>query len=155
MGKLKSYFPSLKFMLLLDGLYANGPAMEQCKKSGWQYMIVLQDSSLKSVWEEFYLLKDMQSDNRYSMIWNGRRQKFCWVNDIEYTYENNKSVKVHVVVCEETWNEVNSETAEIEEKHSRHVWISSEPLHFGNIHKRCNLAARYRWGIEDSFNLDP
>ena len=152
--KLKSYFPSLNFMILIDGLYANGPAMDLCRDYGWQYMIVLKDSCLKSVWEEFNSLKDIQSDNRYSMIWKERKQKFYWVNDIEYTYENNKSIKVHVIVCEEAWEEINSETGDTEEKHARHVWISSEPLNVLNVHRRCNLAARYRWGIEDSFNTE-
>jgi hypothetical protein len=108
-------------MIIVDGLYANGPAMELCKESGWQYMIVLKDSCLKSVWEEFNSIKTIQSDNIYSMIWKGRKQKFYWINDIEYIYGNNKSIKIHMVVCEESWEEVNPETAEIEEKHSRHV----------------------------------
>ena len=29
--RLKQYFPRLPVMLLLDGLYPNGPLMEQCR----------------------------------------------------------------------------------------------------------------------------
>jgi hypothetical protein len=50
--KLKGFFPKLKVIVLLDGLYPNGDVFELCRSYKWQYMIVLQDDSLKSVWEE-------------------------------------------------------------------------------------------------------
>jgi hypothetical protein len=31
---------------------------------------------------------------------------------------------------------------------SHHAWISSKPLCKWNVHERCNLGARHRWGIE-------
>ena len=36
---------------------------------------------------------------------------------------------------------------------SRHAWLSSE-LKSYNIHERCNLGARYRWGIEANFLVE-
>ncbi len=51
--RLKTYFPRLPIILLLDGLYANGPIMEQCQKNHWQFMIDLKGDSLPSAWEEF------------------------------------------------------------------------------------------------------
>jgi len=57
-------------------------------------------------------------------------------------------------VCEETWEEVDPGSAEIVEKHSRHAWISSEPLNRDNVHERCNLGARHRWGIEGGFLVE-
>jgi hypothetical protein len=33
-------------------------------------------------------------------------------------------------------------------KRARHAWLSSEPLNKQNVHERCNLGARHRWGIE-------
>ncbi len=60
---------------------------------------------------------------------------------------------VHVVVCEESWEEV-SEEAQIETKDSCHVWLSSRPLNPGNVHTRCNLGARHRWGIEVGFLVE-
>ncbi|MEW6622682.1 MAG: hypothetical protein AB1420_06080 [Bacillota bacterium] len=50
--RLKQEFPKLPFTLLLDGLYANGPVMKVCRKNKWEFMIVLKDKSLPSVWEE-------------------------------------------------------------------------------------------------------
>lgn len=56
--------------------------------------------------------------------------------------------KKFVVVCEEKWEEV-SEKGDIVTKTSRHAWISSEPISQKNVHTRCNLMGRKRWGIEN------
>ena len=147
--RLKTYFPRLPILLLLDGLYANGPIMEQCHKNHWQFMIVLKDASLATVWEEFYALLELTPENNTIQTWGTRRQQFKWVNQIEYDYGANKCniITVHVVTCDETWEEVN-EQGEIVTKHSHHAWISSRPLNRNNLHERCNLGARHRWGIE-------
>jgi hypothetical protein len=34
------------------------------------------------------------------------------------------------------------------------VWLSSQPLDSYNVHERCNLGARQRWGIETSFLVE-
>ncbi len=148
--RLKQLFPRLPIMVLLDGLYATGPVMEICRKNKWQFMIVLQDKSLPSVWEEFYGLKQLEKNNRFAMKWGNRRQRFEWINNIEYYYGPNrrKRLIVHVVVCEETWEEIDSETCAPVVKTSRHAWLSSKPLNKRNVHERCNLGARHRWGIE-------
>jgi hypothetical protein len=39
-------------------------------------------------------------------------------------------------------------------KTSRHAWLSSEPLSQNNVHERCNLGARQRWGIEAGFLVE-
>jgi hypothetical protein len=147
--RLKSYFPRLPILLLLDGLYANGPIMAQCIKHHWQFMIVLKDDSLSTLWEEFNSLLKLLPKNLYRMKWGIRCQEFNWVNNIEYFFGANDCNKttVHVVTCDETW-EVIDKTGEIESKHSRHAWISSRPLNRNNLHERCNLGARHRWGIE-------
>jgi len=149
--RLKQYFPRLAVMVLLDGLYPNGPLMEQCRGYGWQYMIVLPDNCLSTVWQEVEGLRPLQAENQHGRSWRGRRQQFWWVNQIRYEYQNNrKSLAVHVVVCEESWEEVDRDSAQIVTKHSRHAWISSEPLRWDTVHERCNLGARWRWGIEIS-----
>jgi hypothetical protein len=155
-GRLKSCFPRLPILVLLDGLYPNGPVMQLCRQYHWQYMIVLQDDSLPSVWEEVEGLGKLQVNNHLERTWGNRRQRFRWVNDIEYRYGDTERKKqiVHVVICQETWEEVDSETALIVQKQSRHAWISSEPLSYQNVHERCNLGARHRWGIESSFLVE-
>ncbi len=36
----------------------------------------------------------------------------------------------------------------------KYAWISSRPIHRLNVHTRCNLGARYRWGIEAGFLVE-
>jgi hypothetical protein len=155
-ARLKQEFPRLPILVLLDGLYPNGPLMELCLKYNWQFMIVLQDGSLKSVWEEFAGLGKLQTNNKASMQWGGRRQQFSWVNGIVYYYEPNdrKSVRINVVSCDETWEEIEDKTSRSIFKRSKHAWISSEAITKKNLHERCNLAARHRWGIESGFLVE-
>jgi hypothetical protein len=147
-ARLKSEFKRLPILLLLDGLYPNGPVLEICGNNHWDFMIVLQDGNLSSVWEEYEGLKKLLPENRYQQKWGNRRQRFRWVNDIEYYYDRFKKQMVHVVVCEENWKEVDSDSGEVVTKTSRHAWISGQALQSNNIHQRCNLAARHRWNIE-------
>lgn len=155
--RLKKQFSHLPIMVLLDGLYATGPVMDICRKNNWQFMIVLQDKSLPSVWEEFYGLKQLDNkNNRFAMKWGNRKQQFEWINNILYYYGKNqkKRIGVHVVVCKETWEEIDPETCESVTMSSRHAWLSSNPLNKSNVHKRCNLGARHRWGIETSILVE-
>lgn len=112
-------------------------------------LIVLQADSLSTVWEEFYSLLALQGENKHQQTWGKRRQQFRWVNNIEYYFGNNERYKIslHVVTCDEEWEEVD-DNGEIITKHSHHAWISSRPLNRNNLHERCNLGARHRWGIE-------
>jgi len=155
--RLKEAFPRTHFMVLLDGLYANGPVMEICSNYNWQFMIVLQDGSLPYVWEEYRGLKKLLGkEDRLENTWADRRQKFHWVNDIDYRYGANRRKKqtVHMVVCEESWEEADAETGKILIKRSRHVWLSSEPMDRCNVVPRCNQAARHRWGVESGLLVE-
>jgi hypothetical protein len=149
-ARLKQSFSHLPIMVLLDGLFATGPVMELCRKNNWQFMIVLQDKSLPSVWEEFHGLKQLEKNNNFVMKWGNRKQRFEWINNIEYCFGQNqrKRLVVHVVVCRETWEEIDPDTCEPITKTSCHAWLSSKPLNLYNVHERCNLGARHRWGIE-------
>lgn len=155
-ARLKDYFPRLPILLLLDGLYPNGPLMSLCRQYHWQYMIVLPDKCLPSVWEEVEALKPRQAHHQGKrQTWRGRQQHFWWVNDICYCYDHDrKSLPVHVVGCEERWQEVDPDSGEIVAKQTRHVWLSSHRLRRENVHERCNLGARHRWGIEVSMQVE-
>ena len=154
--RLKAEFPTLKIMLLLDGLYANGPVMQQCRRYHWQYMIVLKDGALPSVMREFEALAELEPEQRHAMIWKGRTQRFRWANDIEYEYGPNgrTRLRLHVVECREKWHKIDTVNALEIEMNSKHVWISSVPLTRWNLHERCNLGARNRWIIETSFLVE-
>jgi hypothetical protein len=84
-ARIKAYFPRLPILLLLDGLYPNGPLMALCRKSQWQFMIVLPDKCLAAVWEEVEALKPRLPHHRKHQHWHGRQQRFWWVNDITYS----------------------------------------------------------------------
>lgn len=154
--RLKEAFPRQRIMVLLDGLYANGPVITLCRNNGWQYMIVLKDGSLPSAWEEANGLRPLLPDNRHEMTWGARQQSYWWVNDIEYTYDKGprRPETIHVVVCDEIWEEVDPKSCEIVTKHSRHAWISSQPIRARDLHERCNLCARHRWEIETSILVE-
>jgi hypothetical protein len=155
-ARLKNCFPRLPILLLLDGLYPNGPVMELCGRYQWQYMIVLQDHSLPSVWEEVRGLGRLQADQHWEQNWGNRKQRFQWVNGIPYDYgvHARKWQTVHVVICRENWQELDRHSNATVEKTSRHVWISSQALSRDNLHERCNLGARHRWGIESNLLVE-
>ena len=153
--RIKTAFPRLPMMLLLDGLYAQGPVMQRCRDYNWQFMIVLKDGSLPTAWQEYHSLLDLQPGNEHRQNWGNRRQQFRWVNHIRYEYGPNarRHIDIHVVLCNEQWEEVDEHNAIIT-KTAKHAWISSRPLKGANVHERCNLAARYRWGIESNFLVE-
>ena len=157
--RLKKYFSHLPILLLLDGLYPNGPIIELCRQNNWDFMMVFQDDSLPTVWEEFEGLKGYQGQNRLAQKWGDRQQHFSWVNGIEYSYKDpatgkTKTQKVHVVVCQESWEEIAPGSTQVVQKTSKHAWLSDQPLHRANVHERCNLGARHRWGIESGILVE-
>lgn len=58
-----------------------------------------------------------------------------------------------MVVCEESREEIDKDGTLVS-KYKRHCWISSKPLNAGNVHERCNLGTRHRWGIEEGFLVE-
>ena len=152
--RLKTLFPGLPILLLLDGLYANGPVMQRCRGYHWQFMIVLKDKDLSTVWQEFHALHALkpQASQR---CWGRRQQHFSWVNDIDYAFGSNgrQHLKLNVVVCEESWERVDDQARTVTET-SRHAWLSSQPISQDKVHERCNLGARHRWGIEAGFLVE-
>jgi hypothetical protein len=155
-ARLKARFPRLPLLILLDGLYANGPVMALCRQYHWQFMIVLQNNSLPAVWEEARSIKGLEPQQQFEQTWGDRRQHFWWVNEIDYCYgpHERKRQRTHVVVCEERWQTLDRMSNQIVDKQARHAWVSSEPLTRVNIHQRCNLGGRHRWAIESQFLVE-
>lgn len=152
--RLKKEFPRLKLTLLLDGLYANGPAIDTCRKYRWEFAIVLKEGSLPLVWHEAKGLMrlDGEGEHRLEQTWRGRHQVFRWVNGIEHEYgqgRHRKYLKIHLVVCNESWSDVDKD-GNVVVRNIRHAWILDEPITRKNVHSRCNLAARKRWLHENN-----
>ena len=120
---IKQAFPRLPLMLLLDGVYPNEPIMERCRSYHWDFMIVLKDGSVRSIWEEYDSLLHEQQENRMRQNWGERRQHFQWVNAIRYEYgpNANKSIDLHVVVCRKQWEALDPDTLEIVTKENKHA----------------------------------
>lgn len=156
-ARISKKFPRLKIAVVADGLFTNGPAIDLLKSKGWQYMITLKDDSLKNVWGQFYENMKIEKDiNTFHQIWGNREQTFYYSNEIEYKYEQDGKVKrteVHVIVCEETWEELKIDET-IEKMYSKYAWISDQALTKKNIHTRCNLMGRLRWWIESNILLE-
>ena len=151
--RIKKAFPRLPILLLLDGLYAQGPVMERCLNYNWQFMIVHKDGCLPTMWDEYRGLLLFEKNNECRQRWGGRKQHFRWVNNIRYEYGDNKHITLNMVVCHEEWLDADINAQEVTIK-SKHAWLSSHPLRCENVHTRCNLGARYRWGIEAGFLVE-
>ncbi|MDR1223039.1 MAG: hypothetical protein LBL07_09230 [Tannerella sp.] len=55
--KLKKQYPRLPVCILADGLYPNNTVFDICQSNDWKYILVLQDTMLKSVQEEVDLIR--------------------------------------------------------------------------------------------------
>lgn len=151
--RIKKRFPKLKICVTMDGLYACGPVIKTCREYGWDYMLVFKEGSMKDGWREAMGLISLTPENTMKRRCGGRNQVYRWINDIEYTYGNNgrRKEQLHVVVCEETWEETSQTTGKTTTKSTRYVWISGKELTKTNVETRCLKIGRYRWKIENNF----
>ena len=155
-ARLKKTFPRLKVLVVADGLYPNGPIIDHCRRYKpcrrykWDFMIVLPDDCLKSVWTEAEALQRLEPENCLSTSWGDRQQRFRWTNGIEYRYGQNERQRLclHLVVGEERWTTRDQAGNEIEHQ-ARFAWVSGAPLSAKNVTDRCNRAARHRWDSEE------
>ncbi len=152
--RLKQWFPRRRLLLVMDGLYPNGPVMAQCDAYAWDYLIVLPRGCLPSVWEEVDGLRrlDTTGENRCEHKWGDRQQVFTWVNDIEYTWREDGHIRrrlVHVALCTERWTD-----ADGVEHQTTWAWLSRRRLDADNVVARCNRAGRHRWAIEAEFLVE-
>ncbi len=154
--RLKENFPGMKISLILDGLYPNGPVFTLCRKYKWDFMITLKDGSLKELWEDAKGIMRLEPENELIQDYGDRRQEFHWANHLEHTYSYTseqgipvtKTERVNLVVCNESWVEHTMKGKT--NKRTKFAWVSAKALTIENVHRRCNLAGRYRWFIENN-----
>ncbi|MDR1531389.1 MAG: transposase family protein [Clostridiales bacterium] len=60
--KLKAAFPRLPVCLTMDSLYACEPVFQICGQNNWRYIIRFKDGSIKTVAEEFHVLKNLEAE---------------------------------------------------------------------------------------------
>lgn len=147
-ARLKKLFPRQHLTIVADGLYPNGPVMSLCRKNKWDFMIVLPSDCLKTVWEEAKGIHRLEPEQSRTNQWGDRDQEFWWANNIQYEWRDAAghyhSILIHVVVCEESWEE------DGEPCQSTWAWVSGKPLTRKNILVRCNYIGRHRWDIEEN-----
>ena len=151
--RIKKRFPKLKIAVTMDGLYACGPVLKTCRDYGWDFMLVFKEGSMKDVWREAMGLIKFTPENILKRHCGGRNQVYRWINDLEYAYGNNGRSKeqLHVVICEETWEETSRITGKTELKSTRYAWLSGKEITKTNVETRCLKIGRYRWKIENNF----
>ena len=154
--RIKKRFPKLKISVAMDGLYACGSVIRKCREYKWDYMLVLKEGSIKDVWKEAKALMKLNPEESHSGEYGRRKQNYKWANDIEYSYGENGRLKetLHVVICEETWEETSRNTGKTETKSTTYAWISGKELKKSNVEKRCMKLGRYRWKIENNFLVE-
>ncbi len=151
--RLKEWVPRRRLLLVLDGLYPNGPLMTLCHQYHWDYLIVLPRDSLPQVWAEVEGLRrlDTAGEQRRAYHWGDRIQEFTWVNAILDAWREagrTKSRRVHVALCHETWVDARGS------HNTDWAWLSGQPLTAQTIVSRCNRAGRHRWAIEANFLVE-
>lgn len=151
--RIKKRFPKLKISVTMDGLYACGPVIKTCNEYGWDYMLVFKEGSMRDVWREAMGLIRLTPENILKRHCGGRNQAYRWINNVEYTFGNNGRGKaqLHVVICEETWEETSRTTGKTTSNSTRYVWISGKEISKTNVETRCLKIGRYRWKIENNF----
>ncbi len=141
--KLKKAFPKLPIILILDGLFAEGPMFQTCKTNKWEFMIVLKDKDLSSVNQEFRNLKVLQPENSRTIRKDGVSQCFTWCNEIDYWDTKKLKHRLNVLECREIANG----------KNTKYQWISSIPITSDNVAELARTG-RSRWVIENQgFNV--
>jgi len=154
--KIKKRFPRLKIAVVLDGLYACGPVIRICRDNNWDYMLVLKEDALKDVWHEAMGLMRLEPKDSLECIWGNRRQIYRWANGVEYCHGENGRYResLHVVICEESWEETDRHTGKAEVLTTRYAWISGQRITESNVFKRCTYMGRYRWKIENNILVE-
>ena len=151
--RIKKRFPKLKISVTMDGLYACGPVIKTCREYGWDYMLVFKEGSMRDAWREAMGLIRLTPENILKRHCGGRNQVYRWINDVEYAFGNKGRcmARLHVVVCEETWEETSRTTGITVSNSTRYVWISGKEISKTNVETRCLKIGRYRWKIENNF----
>jgi len=127
--RIKSTYKRLPICILGDSLYACNGVFQLCEEYNWKYLIRFKEGRIKSIINEFHVLKKME-DNKHL-------PEISWVNDISYN--------VHAV-------NVLEYTPKKEKAAFPYTFISNIKVTKKNA-QRLVGAGRSRWKIEnEGFN---
>ena len=143
--RLKKNYPQLSLCLCFDALYANGTAMDICRKNYWKYFITFKEGSLPALWQEYQSLLAMCPKNRKTRTTeDGVRQTFAWVGQLEHVDDQKRRHRVNAFQCQE--------------KHDGQTrffaWLTNWSVNGESVATLGNRGGRCRWKIEnEGFNL--
>lgn len=92
---LKKKYPKLPICLLGDSLYACEPVFEICNKNGWKYLMRFKEGRIKSVAEEFNVLKGTETKTNLN---EKETMVSTWINDIVYNQRTVNLIETEVEV---------------------------------------------------------
>jgi hypothetical protein len=143
--RLKKDFPQLLLCLCLDGLYANGTALDLCEKNHWMYFITFKEGSLPAVWKDYQALLEASPENRKSHTTeDGVHQTFGWVEGLEYVDDQGRQQQFNAFQCQERDGDEKGFFA----------WLTNFSLRPDTVATLGNQGARCRWKIENQgFNI--
>jgi hypothetical protein len=148
--RLKRDFPRLPICILLDGLFAAGPVMEQLKSKGWEYIIVWKDGKLKNVQEQ---LNELRLEKQVERL--KKEEIHNPKSKTQHIFEYSKAALTHqghefYYIKHELQTYQVGDTSVKDKK--RFITISSISPNKANI-KELTGAGRMRWKIEnEGFN---
>jgi len=136
--KLKKNFPHLPIMLLLDGMFAEGPVFQRCLDYHWQFLIVLRDGNLPTVNQEFRNLQSLNPACRKIVRQDGLVLKHIWINEISYRDTQKREFSLNVLELRERDGD----------KETTYRWISSLAVSEKDVDEFAKIG-RCRWKIEN------
>ena len=143
--RLRADFPQLLLCLLLDGLYANGTALDICRANHWKYIITFKEGSLPALWRDYQDLLGLCPDNRKDYRPDtDTRQSFAWVNDLEHRDDQGRIHRLAALQCHEQSGQ----------KKQFFAWLTNFTVDDQSVVALANRGGRCRWKIENQgFNI--
>lgn len=143
---IKKTYPRLPIIIAADSLYPNKTIFNICKSNNWRFILTFKDGTLKSVWQEVYLLYplDEKKNKIEEFLCRDKKgwlyEKIMFLNNLEYD-------KFKIDWVEYTKSYANSEEYEARFVHVTDIRISKDNA-FG-----ISSTGRLRWKIEnEGFN---
>jgi len=143
--RLRRDYPQLRLCLCMDGLYANGTALEICRQNHWKYIIVFKEGSMPALWREYQTLLELCPANRKRrLLGTEGQQDFAWVHDLRYVDDKGRRQCFNAFQCHEQTGQ---------DKHF-FAWMTNFSLRADNVATLANRGGRCRWKIEnEGFNI--
>jgi hypothetical protein len=147
--KIRERFPRLKFCVLVDSLYANGPAIKILKDNRMDFMIVRKEGSMKTVGQDcngLGQIPDHEATGRMEEVSRDGQKKikqvFQFFNDVAY-----QDMKLNILRFDEWFFDTDGNQL----AHVHWEWLVSWRITRKNAPTTA-FRGRMRWLEEDLFN---